>query len=92
MYKVQSVYIAYRAYIYISNAGTMQILIASLFIQGVPIGKMIVLDLFAEVHPIWRETESFYGQPFIWCMLHNFGGNHGLYGTVQRITEGIKKL
>ena len=51
---------------------------------------MIVLDLFAEVDPIWKETESFYGQPFIWCMLHNFGGNLGLYGTVERVMKGMR--
>ena len=51
---------------------------------------MIVLDLFAEVDPIWMETESFYGQPFIWCMLHNFGGNLGLYGTVERVMKGMR--
>ena len=58
--------------------------------SGVPLGKMIVLDLFAEVHPIWKKSNSFYGQPFIWCMLHNFGGNLGLYGTVQRVSNGMK--
>eukprot|EP00794_Sanderia_malayensis_P003266 gene3266-3747_t len=58
------------------------------YVTGVPIGKMIILDLFAEADPIWKETESFYGQPFIWCMLHNYGGNLGLYGKVQSITTG----
>ncbi len=58
------------------------------FASGVPIGKMIVLDLFAEVDPIWKETKSFYGQPFIWCMLHNFGGNLGMYGKVESIING----
>ncbi|XP_065053956.1 alpha-N-acetylglucosaminidase-like isoform X1 [Rhopilema esculentum] len=57
-------------------------------LTGVPVGKMIILDLFAEVQPIWKETESFYGQPFIWCMLHNFGGNLGLYGKVEEVTSG----
>ena len=59
-------------------------------LSGVPLGKMIVLDLFAEVHPIWKKSNSFYGQPFIWCMLHNFGGNLGLYGTVERVSKGMK--
>lgn len=36
-----------------------------------------MLDLYAEVFPIWLRTASFYGIPFIWCMLHNFGGNTG---------------
>ncbi|CAG5912406.1 unnamed protein product [Menidia menidia] len=57
-------------------------------LHGVPLGRMIVLDLFAETEPIFSYTESFYGQPFIWCMLHNFGGNSGFYGTVESINSG----
>ncbi|XP_070582763.1 alpha-N-acetylglucosaminidase [Erythrolamprus reginae] len=57
-------------------------------LHGVPIGRMLVLDLFAESKPVYLWTESFYGQPFIWCMLHNFGGNHGLFGMVENINQG----
>uniref|UniRef100_A0A3P9L627 Alpha-N-acetylglucosaminidase n=1 Tax=Oryzias latipes TaxID=8090 RepID=A0A3P9L627_ORYLA len=57
-------------------------------LHGVPLGRMIVLDLFAETEPVFSYTESFYGQPFIWCMLHNFGGNNGFFGTVESINSG----
>lgn len=57
-------------------------------LHGVPLGRMIVLDLFAESMPVYSSTNSFYGQPFIWCMLHNFGGNSGLFGTVESINSG----
>ncbi|KAG8446625.1 hypothetical protein GDO86_014179 [Hymenochirus boettgeri] len=57
-------------------------------LHGAPIGRIIVLDLFAETVPIYLKTESFYGQPFIWCMLHNFGGNHGLFGNVVGVNWG----
>ncbi|MEE6516461.1 hypothetical protein FKM82_025959 [Ascaphus truei] len=57
-------------------------------LHGAPIGKIIVLDLFAETVPVYLTTESFYGQPFIWCMLHNFGGNHGLFGKVESVNRG----
>ncbi|XP_052555962.1 alpha-N-acetylglucosaminidase [Tympanuchus pallidicinctus] len=57
-------------------------------LRAVPLGRMIVLDLFAESKPVYEWTESFYGQPFIWCMLHNFGGNHGLFGAVDAINHG----
>lgn len=57
-------------------------------LHGVPLGRMIVLDLFAESMPVYSSTHSFYGQPFIWCMLHNFGGNSGLFGTVESINSG----
>ncbi|XP_053309632.1 alpha-N-acetylglucosaminidase [Spea bombifrons] len=57
-------------------------------LHGAPIGRIIVLDLFAETTPAYRTTQSFFGQPFIWCMLHNFGGNHGLFGKVESINKG----
>lgn len=66
----------------------LAILTAFSFLEGVPQGKMIVLDLYADVHPVWQRTESFYGQPFIWCMLHNFGGNIGFYGNFINVTTG----
>ena len=46
---------------------------------------MIILDLQAELAPVYARTESFYGQPFIWCMLHNFGGTMELYGALDNI-------
>ena len=30
---------------------------------------MLILDLYSEVTPLFNQTESFYGQPFVWCML-----------------------
>ena len=46
---------------------------------------MIVLDLFAENSPVYWRTQSFYGQPFIWCMLHDFGGQMELYGDINSV-------
>ena len=50
-------------------------------------GEMIVLDLYSEIIPIFTRTESYYGQPFIWCMLHDFGGTMELYGALKLINE-----
>ena len=57
-------------------------------LTSVPEGKMIVLDLFSEVAPIYTYTQSYYGQPFIWCMLHDFGGTMELYGVLDSINTG----
>lgn len=57
-------------------------------LHSVPIGKMIVLDLFAEVKPIWEISSQFYGVPYVWCMLHNFGGNIEMYGILDAISSG----
>lgn len=57
-------------------------------LEAVPRGRLLVLDLFAESQPVYVHTASFHGQPFIWCMLHNFGGNHGLFGTLEAVNQG----
>ncbi|XP_023730204.1 alpha-N-acetylglucosaminidase isoform X1 [Lactuca sativa] len=57
-------------------------------LHAVPIGKMIVLDLFAEVKPIWITSDQFYGVPYIWCMLHNFAGNVEMYGVLDSLGSG----
>ncbi|KAG6510426.1 hypothetical protein ZIOFF_028447 [Zingiber officinale] len=63
-------------------------------LHSVPIGHMVVLDLFAEVKPIWFTSEQFYGVPYIWkvphslCMLHNFAGNIEMYGILDSIALG----
>ncbi|CAK7330911.1 unnamed protein product [Dovyalis caffra] len=57
-------------------------------LQSVPFGKMIVLDLFAEAKPIWRNSSQFYGTPYVWCLLHNFGGNIEMYGILDAISSG----
>lgn len=48
---------------------------------------MIILDLFSESSPQWLRTNSYYGKPWIWCQLHGYGGNQGLYGQITNITE-----
>ncbi|KAJ8573583.1 hypothetical protein K7X08_010094 [Anisodus acutangulus] len=57
-------------------------------LHSVPRGKMIVLDLFADVKPIWKSSSQFYGTPYIWCMLHNFGGNIEMYGVLDVVASG----
>ncbi|XVF73610.1 hypothetical protein PTKIN_Ptkin12aG0216000 [Pterospermum kingtungense] len=57
-------------------------------LHSVPLGKMIVLDLFADVKPIWAYSSQFYGTPYVWCLLHNFGGNIEMYGILDAISSG----
>ena len=54
-------------------------------LNAVPDDKMIILDLYSESKPMWNKTEAYYGKPWIWCMLHNFGGNVSLYGRMKQV-------
>ncbi|KAM7471348.1 hypothetical protein LguiA_009531 [Lonicera macranthoides] len=49
-------------------------------LHSVPIGRMVVLDLFAEVKPVWTTSEQ--------CMLHNFAGNIEMYGLLDAVGSG----
>ncbi|OQP42718.1 alpha-N-acetylglucosaminidase [Niastella yeongjuensis] len=54
-------------------------------LNAVPDDKMIILDLWSENNPVWNKTEAYYGKPWIWCMLHNFGGNISMYGRMDEV-------
>lgn len=56
-------------------------------LSGVPNDKMIILDLWSETNPAWNKTEAYYGKPWIWCMLQNFGGNIGLFGRMNNVAN-----
>jgi len=56
-------------------------------LAGVPDEHMIVLDLYSESHPVWKQTEAYYGKPWIWNMLQNFGGNISLFGRMTNVAE-----
>lgn len=57
-------------------------------LHSVPVGRLVVLDLFAEAKPIWITSDQFFGVPYIWCMLHNFAGNVEMYGILDAVASG----
>jgi alpha-N-acetylglucosaminidase len=57
-------------------------------LNAVPDDKMILLDLAAEIEPIWKRTNAFYSKPWIWNMINNFGGNVNLFGRMQGVADG----
>ncbi len=54
-------------------------------LNAIPNDKMIILDLWSESHPVWNRTEAYYGKPWIWNMLQNFGGNVSLFGRMRHV-------
>ncbi|WP_183559813.1 alpha-N-acetylglucosaminidase [Mucilaginibacter sp. SP1R1] len=54
-------------------------------LNAVPDEQMIVLDLYSDAHPVWNRTEAYYGKPWIWSMLQNFGGNISLFGRMRHV-------
>ena len=48
---------------------------------------ILILDLFSEAFPQWQRTKSYFGRPWIWCQLHDFGAINGFHGQVQNLTN-----
>jgi len=61
-------------------------------LSGCPDDKMIILDLFATAKPHWNHTNAFGGKPWIWCMLHNWGGKQGMYGRMPQVAQELPKV
>jgi len=72
-------------------------------LRAVPDNSMLLLDLAAEIEPVWKRTRGlgaagtaggsraaggFYGKPWVWCMLNNFGGNVNLFGRIDEVAAG----
>ncbi len=55
-------------------------------LEAIGHGDCIVLDLFSEARPKWRD--GYCGHDMIWCMLPNFGGRIGLHGRLSKAAEG----
>ncbi len=57
--------------------------------------RFIGLDLFADNiyadNAAKWQTEYFSGRPYIYCMLHNFGGRSGMHGRLETTMDGYFK-
>ncbi len=61
------------------------------YITSYPASRQLLLDYFCESSEIWRRTESYFGVPFIWCYLGNFGGNTVLTGNILEVDRRINE-
>ncbi|KAF7136024.1 hypothetical protein RHSIM_Rhsim08G0167900 [Rhododendron simsii] len=56
-------------------------------LHSVPFGRLVVLDLFAEVKPLWPTSDQFYGIPYIWQVIIRFPSFLLLYVKDQRAIQ-----
>lgn len=63
------------------------------YLSGVKKEDIIILDLYSDAKPVYNKTKSYFGKPYIWNELHDFGGNMGLYGKMPTLmTEPFAAL
>ena len=62
-------------------------------LQGVPAGKLIVLDLFSDGRPEFDKHgyNGYDPQDAVFCAIPNFGGRSGLMGRLQNVTDNYFK-
>jgi len=76
-----------QAWLFINERSFWQEPQVRAYLSGVPNDRMILLDLFTEYSPVFSRENNYYGKKWIWCMLHNFGGNPGMWGNLTHILK-----
>ena len=81
----------YQSWIWRGFSSEADLAYATGWLQGAPPGNLFLLDQTAERIPIWQKFKnfSFNGQPFAWLSMNNMGGNVGLTGAFQWVSDGI---
>ncbi|KAF8582036.1 glycoside hydrolase family 89 protein [Ramaria rubella] len=76
-----------QAWLFFSDSAFWNIDRISAYLGGVPGNdSMILLDLYSEAQPQWQRTSSYFGKTWIWCELHDYGGNMGFEGNLANVT------
>lgn len=58
-------------------------------VKGIPADRLLVLDLTGQK---WRETQTFWGTPWVAGILHNYGGRHSLGGNLPQLAANAPSL
>ena len=78
-----------QGWLFYYNADFWQPEQAKALLTSVEPGEMIILDLASTESEVYDRLDSFYGQPFIFNDLNNYGGNTGFFGRIGRINEKL---
>ncbi len=64
------------------------------YFDGAPDNRMIALELMGEYWPLtgWYKHKGWYGKPWIWSIISNFGDNVSMYGGLPQISENFQKM
>jgi alpha-N-acetylglucosaminidase len=63
------------------------------YFDGAPDDRMIALELMGEswYYTGWYKHDGWYGKPWIWSIISNFGDHVSMFGGLTQITENFKK-
>ena len=78
-----------QAWFLVNDAKFWQDPQAEALLGAVPDNHMLVLDLWGDRVPAWKKRRAFYGKPWIWNVLYNFGGKTSLNGDLPSIAVNL---
>jgi alpha-N-acetylglucosaminidase len=78
-----------QGWVFFNNAKFWQPPQAEAILRSVPDERMLLLDLFCDENPVWNKTNAFYGKPWVWCVLQNFGNTVRLHGQLKKINKEL---
>lgn len=63
------------------------------YFDAVPDDRMIALELMGEYWPLtgWHKHDGWYGKPWVWSVISNFGDNVSMFGGLTQIVENFGK-
>jgi alpha-N-acetylglucosaminidase len=63
------------------------------YFDGVPDSRMIALELMGESWQMtgWYKHDGWYGKPWVWSVISNFGDNVSMFGGLTQISENLEK-
>jgi alpha-N-acetylglucosaminidase len=63
------------------------------YFDGAPDKRMIALELMGEswFYTGWYKHDGWYGKPWIWAVISNFGDNVSMFGGLTQIAENLEK-
>lgn len=56
-------------------------------LNEMPVANTLIQDTWGEHSPVWDKSEEFEGRPWVWTMLHNFGGRPGMHGALDLVAN-----
>jgi alpha-N-acetylglucosaminidase len=80
-----------QGWLFVNNPGFWKPPQAQALLTSVPDDRLLVLDLMCESDPAWRKTESFYGKPWVFCIIQTFGDTVSLHGGLPRIAANLRQ-
>jgi alpha-N-acetylglucosaminidase len=78
-----------QAWFLVNDARFWQDPQAEALLGAVPDDHMVVLDLWDDAVPAWSRRKAFYGKPWVFNVLYNFGGKVNVNGDLPRMAANL---